>query len=437
MTRFKRFVAVTCLSLLFAASIGVPAALAAPVAEWESISLNVGSSSNESVLIVAGVLPESTKLPATVTLVAPTGSTLQWAGEILGGDASADPEVATTKAQSDGQDLYTFTLTKSRTAQLEVTTQSPITVNGDVYTVTFSQPAWTDVPEAGVAIQIPVSARLTEPATATAGLAAGPTGYQYYQQQFTAVKKGQPLGVTFSYTLAAATPGAATTTGTGGALIPAILVAIAVALGAGLFIGVRRKLSGDAEYEDGAAEEEEEDEYEEEAAVTVAPTKPQAAQAASKKAVAEEVIEDSEPDAKPRTNIALIGTLVIIALAVGAGVIAASQGGQAKSVGTRISKTFAGGEACTSSDIALTIPENVDPSDASEQIFAAIAPVPSITDATIDLSTSSINVAYCDSSANEDMIRQALAPTGYMAAGSAIAPSGAASGAVDASGTTP
>jgi len=431
MTRMTRFLALTCLSLLTAASIGVPAALAAPVASWESISLNVGSSSNESVLIVAGVLPESAKLPATVELAVPTGSTLQWAGELLGGDAADDLEVATTTSQRDGQDIYTFTLTKSRNAQIEVASASPVTVNGDVSTVTFSQSAWADVPSAGVAIQIPVSARLTEPATTTAGLTAGPTGYQYYQQEFTKVKKGDPLAVSFSYTLGTTSPGAATTSGTGGPLVPIILVAIALALGAGLVIGVRRKLNGGAKVEEYAAEEDEED------AVPAAPAKSQATKAASKRAVTEEVIDDSEPVAKPRTNLALIGTIVIIALAVGAGVIAASQGNQAKSVGTTISKTFAGGEACTSSTIALAIPENVDPADAAEQIFAAIAPVPSVTDATIDLPTSSIKVGYCESEANEDMVRQAIAPTGYMAAGSAIAPSGDASGAVDASGTTP
>ena len=431
MTRITRFLTLTCLSLLFATSIGVSAALAAPV-QWESISLNVGSSADAPVLIVAGVLPKSAKLPATVELAAPTGSTLQWAGEILGGDASADPEVVTTKSQRDGQDVYAFTLTKSRTAQLEVTTQSPITVNGDVYTVSFSQPAWTDVSSAGVAIQIPVSARLTEPATATAGLAAGPTGFQYYQQEFTKVKKGDPLGVTFSYTLATTTPGAATTTGTGGPLIPIILVAIAVALGAGLVIGVRRKLNGDAVVEEYAAEDEDAA-----PAAPVAPAKPQVTKAASKRAVQEEVVEDSEPAAKPRTNVALIGTLVIIALAVGAGVIAASQGNQAKSVGTTISKTFAGGEACTSSTLPLAIPENVDPEDAAEKVFAAIAPVPGITVAAIDLPSSSIKVSFCESSANEDMIRQAIAPTGFLGAGSAVAPSGATSGAVDASGTTP
>lgn len=432
MTRITHFLALTCLSVLFAASIGVSAAVAAPVAQWDSVSLNVGSSSAGSVLIVAGMLPETTKLPATVELAVPAGSTLQWAGEILGGDALADPEVATIKSQRDGQDIYTLTLTKSRNAQIEVVTQSPIVVNGDVYSVTFSQPAWTDVPTAGVAIQIPVNARLSEPATGGAGLASGPTGFQYYQQEFTKVKKGDPLSVTFSYTLATAAPGAATTKGTGGLLIPVILVAIALALGAGLIIGVRRKLNGGA-YTEEYADEDDDDVP----AAPAASAKPQTTKAAPKRAVKEEVVEEAEPTAKPRSNIALVGTLVIIALAVGAGVIAASQGNQAKSVGTTISKTFAGGEACTSSTLPLAIPENVDPAAAAEQIFAAITPIPSVTKATIDLTTSSINVGYCESEANEEMVRSAIAPTGYLGAGGAIAPSGAASGAVEASGTTP
>ena len=241
MTR-TRSLTLLCLTALAALSIGVPAALAAPVAPWESISFNVGTGADAPVLIVSGTLPVKATLPAKVELGAPTGTTVQWAGEILGKDPSKDIEVTPVKSQRGGLDIYTFTLTKSRTAQLEVKTVSPVTVNVDVYVVDFTVPVWTDVPKAGVAVQIPTTAQLSETPTGTAGLAPGPTGFQYYQKDFSAVKKGDTLRAKFSYTMR--TGGAAAGGSSGGAvLVPILFTVVAVVLGVGLVIGVRRKLS--------------------------------------------------------------------------------------------------------------------------------------------------------------------------------------------------
>jgi hypothetical protein len=432
MTRITRTLALVCLSALAALSIGVPAALAAAVTPWESVAFNVNTDTNSPMLIVSGTLPEKTPLPATVELAVPMGSTLQWAGEILGGDPSADPKVSPTKTQRDGQEIYTFTLTKSHIAQLEVSTQAPVTFDGTVYTVDFKQPVWTDLPGVGIAVQIPQTAQLSETPTGSAGLAPGPTGFQYYQQDFTKVKKGTVLEAKFSYTLgtggAAGSAGAAGSTGTSSLAIPILLVGIAAALGVALIIGVRRKLSG------GSADEDYDD-FEDDDAEDV-PAPPVSAKAATKKATKTVVVEEvEEAPAKPRNNIALIGTVAIVALALIAGVVAASQGGKAKNTGGAISKTFASGEACTNSTIALAFPEGTDTAKAAEELFAALAVVPSVTAATIQLDVPSIKIGFCESQANEDMIRQALAPTGYVVAGGATTPSTDASGSAPASGT--
>jgi hypothetical protein len=68
-------------------------ALAKEPAAWSKVDVAVHAEQNGTLMIVSGELPESTALPAKVKLAAPAGSTFQWAGEILGGDVSQDPDV--------------------------------------------------------------------------------------------------------------------------------------------------------------------------------------------------------------------------------------------------------------------------------------------------------------------------------------------------------
>lgn len=246
MTHIARSLTLVLLAALAAVSIAVPAAIAAPVSPWESVSLNLSTDADTPLLIVSGKLPDSTALPATIELAAPAGAALQWAGEILGGDAAKDPKASPTKTRRGTQDIYIFTLTKSRIAQIEATVPSAITVAGDVYTVDFSQVAWSGASEAVVAVQIPQAAQLSETPTGTASIAPGPTGFRLYQQQFTKVKVGDVLKVAFSYTI----PAAAAATGTvpgqaggGGMIVPILLAGIVVAVGVGLVLGVRRKMN--------------------------------------------------------------------------------------------------------------------------------------------------------------------------------------------------
>lgn len=438
MNRMTRSVSLVCLTALAVVSIAVPAAFAATVTPWESLSANVSTDPNAAVLIVSGTLPESTQLPATVELAAPSGSTLQWAGEILGGDISEDIEAATTKSVRDGQDIYTLTLTKSHIAQLEVTTVAPVTINGDVYMVDFSVPSWTDVPKFGIAVQIPVSAQLSEPPTGTAGLAAGPAGFQYYQQDFIDVKKGESLGLAFSYKLGAAAPvaGAAGATGSTGTsvVVPLLLVAVALALGVALVLGVRRKLAANAYDEDDTDD---------------APAASHARDESSDSSTAAEAFDDAAATAEsadvddeatvptPRNNLALPVTVAVVAVMVIAGIVAGWQGGKSRATGGAITKTFSSGEACTNSTLALSIPEGTDAAQAAEQIFAAVALIPSVTAATIQLDTQSINVGYCESQANEDMVRNAIEPTGFLLPGGAVTtPSTEASASTETSGAT-
>ena len=440
MTRIARSFVLALLATVVALTIAAPAALAAvatPVVPWESVSFNVSTEADAPVLIVSGKLSDATPLPATVELAVPAGGQLQWTGEILGGAADKDPQVTPTKSQRDGQDVYTFTLTKARVGQLEVSTPPAVTINGEVRTVVYSQLAWTNLPEVAMAVRIPQTAQLSEPPTGTASLAPGPTGFSYYQQAYTKVKTGDVLSVSFSYTLpASSAPAASGADGGGDMIVPILFVGLALAFGAALVVAIRRKMNPIVEEPVGRTaaakskqrativEESEYDGFAEEDA-------DQAAEVQTVEAVLDE--EDVEPPA-PRNKTALIGTLVIVAALAVAGGIAVSSGGAARSNGDVISKTLAGGTPCETASIAVAIPEGTDTAAAAEQLFAALAAVPSITDASLKLSAASFDVGYCESQTDETKIRAALAPTGYVTAGSAPAPSNEASGATTASG---
>lgn len=429
MIRTVRSLALAMMAALFALTVGVPTALAAPALPWESVSLNLSTDADTPLLMVSGKLPESTPLPATIVLAVPAGAEVQWAGEVLGGDPSDDPTAQPTKTTKGGQDLYTFTLTKSHIAQIEAIVPPAMTTANGLYSVNFSQVAFADAPEYVVAIQIPQAAQLSETPTGTASLAPGPTGFRYYQQSFSKVKAGEPIAVTFSYTLpSGATTGAApAATGGSSMLVPILLVGVALLLGAALVVGVRRKMnppvaekparpaaSKTRKPETATVADDDEDGFStSEAAPKVASTPKQV-----------EIADDEDAVAPaPRNKLALFGTLAVVAALLVSGVIAVSSGGAAKTTGDVITKVLAGGEACTQAQIPLAFPQGTDTTKAAEELFAAIAAVPSVTQATVRLSTSSMEIGYCNSEANEDMIRAALAPTGYVSAITTPAPS--------------
>jgi len=63
--------------------------------------------------------PADTPLPVEVKMAVPKGATLRWTGEIVGTDASQDITATPKVNEQADYDEVVFTLTKSRTAQLE------------------------------------------------------------------------------------------------------------------------------------------------------------------------------------------------------------------------------------------------------------------------------------------------------------------------------
>ncbi len=104
------------------------------------------------------ILPEKAALPAEGELSVPAGAKLQWIGEVLGGPANADPELKYTKVTKDGVDVYRFTLTKARTAQVEVLSPAA-PFDGTNYTPAIKWTSAQAVPAVRLNIRVPESAK--------------------------------------------------------------------------------------------------------------------------------------------------------------------------------------------------------------------------------------------------------------------------------------
>ena len=112
-------------------------------------------------------------------------------------------------------------------------------------------------------------------------------------------------------------------------------------------------------------------------------------------------------------TVCIIAPIFVLAVIVGA------QAAKPKFEGETITKTFSQGQPCATATIPLNLAGGADALDVSENLFAALKPVQGMNSATLNLKTSCIEVGFCESSANEEVIRKALLPTGLVAEGSA------------------
>lgn len=384
------FVATIALSMLLA-----PAAFAAP-STWESVNVSVHDEQTGTMLLVSGTLPADAKLPADVVLTAPAGAQVQWAGEILGGDVSKDPTVEYKVAKQGDSDVYSFTLTKSRTGQIEVLGTGLVGTVGADRGATVNWLAPVDAKEVSVSVRVPKSAQVLTPAEG-AKLEPGPTGYSFYTLTEKDVKAGDVTNLTFTYsvpTSPASAPGA------GGGIAPVVIVIVALAFGAIVVIAVRRKSATKRQ----PSLDELDDEQ------LLVPVEQHV------DAVAPDVTEDDEPVAAPgRTSRAPLILVGAVAVAVIAGGLAAGYASAPKANAGQITKEFSQGEACTTTPFALALGDGADANAAAEKAFTALAAMPSIIRATVYTDTPRIEVSYCDSSASEEQIRAALQPTGLLA----------------------
>lgn len=414
MSKTARFLlAALCLFVL--ARPAAPAFAAAPP-RWESISVTLQADETQSMLLVSGDLPPGAALPCEAELAVPAGTRIQWFGEILGGPSEQDPTVTFAKKSTvDGMDVYRFTLTKSRTAQVEGIVQGMSAFDGTNHASTLKWTAWQAVPKVGIMQRVPQGAQIVAAAPG-ATLQPG-DGFGYYTKTVTDVKAGDVVDLTFSYAVPAG--GTATGAGTVAAASSAPWLAAVlglIACGAVVFsFVVWRKLAARAQ---GPATVE---------------TPRRAAAKAPRASAAGEPEPKAAPVGKKRVSM-LVPTIVVVGLfAAGAFAISAASAGTPV-VDGKITKNFGAASPCTSASIPVTPNEGVDLASQGGKLLDAFKGKDGVGVVTIDIARSVADVTFCASSQSEESMRQVLSGTGLVTVGAAPAAAAPAAAVVSKSG---
>jgi hypothetical protein len=189
------------------ASANVPAAPSVPAA----LEIQLWPSEPDGFnLVVSAQLADSVKLPATVRIPLPTGITLGWVGEILGGDPSADIQRPYAIEDGIGGKVLVVTLTRSRMVQYEALMPQP-TQDGDRYTAAVDWVQSAPAPSQGFAVKMVATTGdvKTEPAADDAPQ-VNATGEKLYSLPSTTLAVGQTQRISVSAPLLCSPSRAAT-----------------------------------------------------------------------------------------------------------------------------------------------------------------------------------------------------------------------------------
>lgn len=391
MSRLSRL-AVALLAAVF--SLAALPALAAPSA-WDVVEVTLHEERGGAVLLVTGTLHEGSKLPADVELAVPAGAETLWVGEILGGPVENDPSASFTTRTAEGMDVYSLRLTKALTGQVEVALP-PVSHTADGAAPSISWTAPVAVGTLRLNALLPGNTRVTSPAD-DATMVPGPQGSAYYQRTVTDVKAGQAEKLEFTYTGGApAAPPSFQPRSSGSIATPLFIVSAIISAGVLLLLlGRARRPAGPAEEHTGADEAED-----------AAPDHAMAAAA--------EPSEAEEAAPRPRRT----GSRMVLALAAAvvgvAAVVAVANSGSPSATGDRITLQVAQVDTCTQTEIALSPPPGRDLADDAQRILNELRRIEGVGYGTVDVSTSRLEVAFCDSVTDEGRIRAALEGTGWV-----------------------
>jgi LPXTG-motif cell wall-anchored protein len=198
------------------------------ITPFESMMYNVITNAGNKVAIVGGFLSESTPLPAKVEVGVPKDAAVFWVGEVNGTtDQGGDVELPQNKRTEGNFDIYTATMTRTRSIQVEYTlTQDLFASTGaDSWAGTLSYTPLTDVAQVALAAELPANATVTDANFVLQG--TGGSGGNIYLREMGEAKAGQEISTQLAYTTVAAP---AQTASTGSSSTTTILIVIIVAL---------------------------------------------------------------------------------------------------------------------------------------------------------------------------------------------------------------
>lgn len=225
--------AVVCVPTMAIAEVAHPAG--------GSVDVQIWPQDGETTVIVALDVPSSVKLPTVVRLPFPPGAQVQWAGEILGGDPSADPMREHKVVKNAGGGEYAeFTLTKSHRAQID-TKGGLLTADGSTFSGKVEWIQSVDASATIISVRIPSNAtdvRITPAPDGTPD--RNDEGEALYTLPPAALSQGKTQAVTFSYSINAPVAAAQSSSSSDGLFI-ALGVALGVAVAALLVLIVRQR----------------------------------------------------------------------------------------------------------------------------------------------------------------------------------------------------
>lgn len=187
----------------------------------------------KTAVLVAVELPPTAKLPAIVRVPLVAGTSVEWAGEILGGDPNADPERPYVLKNGVGGTFAEFTLTKSHRAQVD-SIGLPLTAKGTVSSVAVTWVQSVNSTLTAISVRIPAGVFEVKIKPAPSGAptqnAAGESLYVLNPQTYK-LGQTQDVSVSFNSQPASASPGIAATPvliGLGVAIVIAVVVLFVV-----------------------------------------------------------------------------------------------------------------------------------------------------------------------------------------------------------------
>lgn len=238
----KRVVVVGLLAMMSLLMSVTNAFAATNVTKVSQISFAYVGSGASTRIVLNVQLPEDTKLPATFQFNYPADTPLEWTGEVLGGDTSADPQVSVKKVGGDETvNTYEVTLEKGRTFQAEGTNPAPTeTADNNITIATVGYKPATDADSLILGFEIPKTATVQQQ-DGLQDLGRGNSA-EVYGYALTDVKAGKGLSVEVAYQSNAATSTAqgGSSKGTSTILIVLVVVLVLVVIGILIYAASKR-----------------------------------------------------------------------------------------------------------------------------------------------------------------------------------------------------
>lgn len=195
------------------------------------LDLQTWVESGQVIIVVAVNVPESTRLPATVRIPVPDGASVQWAGEVLGGELSADPTRTYKIIQSPAGGQYAeFTLEQTRSAQVDAQLASA-TVDGANTSATFEWVQSAASPSTSFSVRVPQGASGVKITPAPGGPPqTNSAGESLYAGESVVLAPGEKQTVSFSYSNGSSASAVAAPASQLSSIVTALFVALALAV---------------------------------------------------------------------------------------------------------------------------------------------------------------------------------------------------------------